>query len=275
MDVHVEAEVLEEEVLEEEPAASADFPWVLFSINDVVYAVFSAHVLSIEILSDTTPLVNSPAYVRGITNFRGDMISLIDMRSLFGLPDRNLELDEQIRPYIAAHENWVSTLEECVRERKPFTLATDPHQCAFGKWYYSFETLNSTLEMYLKRIEFPHTRLHGTAGRIIELMDENKYDEIDTLMSKEIYPAFTETIGLLRGITEVYAEGARDMVVVLEVNGVVKGIIVDDIVSVEYINRILEMEGLDEKTEFIVRLGKREKDNSTVQMIDEEKIITL
>ena len=155
-----------------EPGKTADFPWVLFSVNNVVYAVFSTHVLSIEILGDSTPLVNSPAYSRGITNFRGDMIALIDIRTLFCLP---------------------------TREERARAEGGDP----------------------------------------------------------------------------AYDAEQRDMVVVLEVDGVVKGIIVDDIVSVEYINRILDMEGLDQNTEFIKRLGKREKVNSTVQMIDEEKIIRL
>ena len=150
------------EAQEEELApVSGDFPWVLFSVGDVVYAIFSKHVLSIEILNATTPLVDSPIYVRGITNFRGDMISLIDLRMLFGLPPNVLDGD------------------------------------------------------------------------------------------------------------------SREMIVVLEVDGVVKGIIVDEIVSVEYVDRMLEMPGLTEMTQYIRNLGKREKDNSTIQIIDEEKIISL
>ncbi|MCL2081217.1 MAG: chemotaxis protein CheW [Oscillospiraceae bacterium] len=150
------------EAQEEELApVSGDFPWVLFSVGDVVYAIFSKHVLSIEILNATTPLVDSPIYARGITNFRGDMISLIDLRMLFGLPPNVLDGD------------------------------------------------------------------------------------------------------------------SREMIVVLEVDGVVKGIIVDEIVSVEYVDRMLEMPGLTEMTQYIRNLGKREKDNSTIQIIDEEKIISL
>lgn len=155
--LEVEEEVTEEGVV----PATGDFPWVLFSIDDVIYAIFSTHVLSIEILNATTPLVNSPHYTRGITNFRGDMISLIDLRALFGLPQKQLN------------------------------------------------------------------------------------------------------------------EESREMIVVLEVDGVVKGIIVDEIVSVEYVERMLEMPGLTEKTNYVRNLGKREKDNSTIQIIDEEKIINL
>ena len=148
----------EEEVHEQ---AAADFPWVLFSIDDVVYGIFSTHVLSIEILSETTPLVNSPHYTRGITNFRGDMISLIDLRALFGLPE--------------------------VEQTEDF----------------------------------------------------------------------------------------REMMVVLEVEEIVKGILVDEIIAVEYVDRMLDMDGLHDKTQYVRCLGKREKDNSTIQIIDESRIIHL
>ena len=154
------AEELEEQEEELAPV-SGDFPWVLFSVGDVIYAIFSKHVLSIEILNETTPLVDSPFYARGITNFRGDMISLIDLRMLFGLPSNTLNGD------------------------------------------------------------------------------------------------------------------SREMIVVMEVDGAVKGIIVDEIVSVEYVERMLDMPGLAEMTRYVRNLGKREKDNSTIQIIDEEKIIAL
>ena len=155
-------ELLEEQAFEEDiTPVSGDFPWVLFSVGEVVYAIFSTHVLSIEILGQSTPLVNSPYYCRGITNFRGDMISLIDLRVLFGLPPKELD------------------------------------------------------------------------------------------------------------------EDSREMIVVLEVVGIVKGMIVDEIVSVEYVDRMLEMPGLTEKTQYVRNLGKREKDNSTIQIIDEEKVINL
>ena len=151
-------EMIEEEI-SEQPAA--DFPWVMFSIDGVVYGVFSTHVLSIEILRDTTPLVDSPYYTRGITNFRGEMISLVDLRALFGLSQHEM------------------------------------------------------------------------------------------------------------------TEDFREMMVVLEVDGIVKGFLVDEIIAVEYVERILEMEGLAEKTQYVRCLGKREKDNSTIQIIDEAKIIQL
>jgi len=161
MDENTLALIEPNELDEEITPISGDFPWVLFSVGDVIYAIFSKHVLSIEILNATTPLVNSPIYTRGITNFRGDMISLIDLRILFGLPPNVLD------------------------------------------------------------------------------------------------------------------EDSREMIVVLEVGGVVKGIIVDEIVSVEYVERMLDMPGLTEKTHYVRNLGKREKDNSTIQIIDEEKIIAL
>ncbi|GHV34292.1 hypothetical protein FACS18949_10080 [Clostridia bacterium] len=269
--VVVAAEEEEDESLE----PVADFPWVLFSIDHVIYGIFSAHVLSIEILEETTPLVNSPAYTRGITNFRGEMISLIDLRVLFGLADRYHELNDTIAPFYDSLTGWLNKLDECVQNHRHFPLSLDPHDTPFGKWYYNFNTTNSELSLHLKKIESPYYAMYKAASNITALIAQDRYDECAAILSESVTPAYNEVIGLLEGVMPAYQSGVRDMFVVLEVDGVVKGIIVDEIVSVEYINRILEMEELSAKTEFVRNLGKRDKDNSTVQMLDEQKIIAL
>ncbi|GHV06648.1 hypothetical protein FACS1894217_05750 [Clostridia bacterium] len=275
MDEELKIAELEDVEIEGEEGAVADFPWVLFSIDAVVYGIFSAHVLSIEILDDTTPLVSSPDYTRGITNFRGEMISLIDLRTLFGLPDRYQELNETIAPFFNSLNGWMMKLEECVSAHRHFPFSLDQKESVFGKWYYAFATTNSELSLYLQRLEAPYAAMYKAAEQIAELIANEEFDESARVLAEQAGPAHAELISLLEGVVPTYQSGARDMIVVLEVDDVVKGVIVDEIVSVEYISRILEMDELSEKTEFVRNLGKREKDNSTVQMLDEQKIIAL
>jgi chemotaxis signal transduction protein len=64
-----------------------EYPWILFSLLDTAYGMNSKYVLSIEILADVTPIVESPHYCPGFTRSRGDYIELIDMRALFGSGD--------------------------------------------------------------------------------------------------------------------------------------------------------------------------------------------
>lgn len=54
------------------------------------YAVESAHVRTVHPLNDITPLPLTPSFVLGIINVHGQVISVVDIRKFFGLPERGL-----------------------------------------------------------------------------------------------------------------------------------------------------------------------------------------
>lgn len=62
-----------------------DYPWIVFAVNGTEYGINSRYVLSIEILKKVTPIVDAPHYCPGITESRGELIDLLDLRALFGL----------------------------------------------------------------------------------------------------------------------------------------------------------------------------------------------
>lgn len=57
-----------------------------FGISGELYAIASEHVAQVLPLSQYTPLPNTPAYVLGIVNVRGRIVSVLDLRVLFELP---------------------------------------------------------------------------------------------------------------------------------------------------------------------------------------------
>ena len=69
----------------EEDRSEKDYPWIVFSVDGTEYGVNSKYVLSIEIIGEITPVVDATQYCPGITQSRGDMIDLLDLRALFGL----------------------------------------------------------------------------------------------------------------------------------------------------------------------------------------------
>ena len=71
----------------EEKRSEKDYPWIVFSVDSTEYGVNSKNVLSIEIIGEITPVVDAGHYCPGITQSRGDMIDLLDLRALFGLGD--------------------------------------------------------------------------------------------------------------------------------------------------------------------------------------------
>jgi len=78
-------EILGEE--EEQERSEKDYPWIVFALDSTEYGINSKHVLSIEIIGAITPIVDAPSYCPGITQSRGEMIDLLDLRALFGLGD--------------------------------------------------------------------------------------------------------------------------------------------------------------------------------------------
>ncbi len=61
-----------------------------FTLGDEIYALALAHIDAVIPLKQLTPLPGTPAFVRGIVNARGRVVSVLDLRVLFALPPRGL-----------------------------------------------------------------------------------------------------------------------------------------------------------------------------------------
>ena len=57
---------------------------LIFALGELRYAVPLDHVVEIAELEQYTPVPNVPDWILGITNLRGDILSLVDLNALFG-----------------------------------------------------------------------------------------------------------------------------------------------------------------------------------------------
>ena len=64
---------------------------VVFTLDDGLYGVKVDQVREITSMRDTTPVPNAPYFVDGVTNLRGQVTTVTDLRRRFGLDamDRN------------------------------------------------------------------------------------------------------------------------------------------------------------------------------------------
>lgn len=58
-----------------------------FSLDDVLYGVNVSQVREVKNFEGVTRVPYAPAYVRGVTNLRGEVIPVIDLRKRFGMDD--------------------------------------------------------------------------------------------------------------------------------------------------------------------------------------------
>jgi purine-binding chemotaxis protein CheW len=70
---------------------------ILFQLAAETYAIESVFVREVYPLRDFTTLPGLPAFVLGIVNVRGQIVSVVNLKTFFGLPDRGLgELNKLI-----------------------------------------------------------------------------------------------------------------------------------------------------------------------------------
>jgi purine-binding chemotaxis protein CheW len=63
---------------------------VEFVLGPERYAIESSHIREIQPLSEFTPLPCTPAFVLGLVNVRGQILSIINLKKLFDLPEKSL-----------------------------------------------------------------------------------------------------------------------------------------------------------------------------------------
>lgn len=71
-------------------AADAGIEVIEFLLAHERYAVASEYVREVYPLEDITPLPCTPAFVLGIVNLRGEILSVIDIKKFFDLPEKGL-----------------------------------------------------------------------------------------------------------------------------------------------------------------------------------------
>lgn len=74
----------------DETAGKVFIEVVVFGLASETYAVESSFITEVYPLNDFTPLPGTPSFVFGIINVRGQIISVIDLKKFFNLPEIGL-----------------------------------------------------------------------------------------------------------------------------------------------------------------------------------------
>lgn len=218
-----------------------DYPHVIFRLKNELFSVLGKYVSTIQKYPDAViQIPHAPYYVRGSFSYQGQTISIVDLRLLFGwqsLDDEYAAFSEMIEQRKNDHMNWVRTLEACLKEDKPFPLATDSHQCALGKWRDTFTTKSSSIAHQLQKIDAPHEALHHAAIEAIECSDQCGSAE-DEAHKKRIIQRLTENLmpqilSLLDETKDIFRNFEyREMVLVLGGEQPI-GLLVDEVIAVD------------------------------------------
>jgi chemotaxis signal transduction protein len=249
--------------------------FVNFKVKDQTYALSADIVESIfELKQELTPVPKSSDCVMGLIPLRGKFMPVIDLRRLIGLES----LDQEEKAFIQMlhdrkqdHIRWVEQLEKSVEEDVPFTLATDHHQCAFGKWYDQYQAPSHAVRLAMGSIDAPHQAIHRSAIDCFACREDREKQR--RIIRNVTTPAMN---GVLRGIDQMIAEftsGRRKMCIAISENGTRYGIAVDAILSVEQMEKVQALDVLGEN-ELVCGYGSS-KSQEHILLMDSIRIFSL
>lgn len=192
-----------------------------------------------------TRVSHAPGYVKGVINHRGTIIPAIDTRSLLHFKSHEAEVQE-LEDMLALREKdhvaWLTELKLCVDTGDPFTKATDPTKCAFGKWYDGLQADparldaltkgDTALKAIVEQFDVPHKRIHGIAKQVLDLAEKK-----ETAHAKQIIEeAWTGDLARMRHLFKTLVETVKathtSMMIISEHEGKKIGLIVDEVHSV-------------------------------------------
>lgn len=260
-------------------------PYLVLKVGDGIYAVNGETISSIFVLEQQVTMVpKTESHIDGIINVRGEVLPLIDLRLLLGMPS----LKEEQRAFIEMiearkqdHFDWVAELRHSVETETPFNLTTDPHKCKFGKWYDSYENKFHSAEIYFSQIDAPHKKVHEAAEKVNECFQKiirnedlngSCYRSIFSDLEKNLLP---QLVDLLDSTVDAITTSERQMVVIVQNDDAQIGILVDEVLEVTAVFDICELSDVTNThhSRFVCGVGRIEDLNRDILLLDTEELV--
>lgn len=219
--------------------------FVVATVNNRLFAVPVGFVQGMVPVGRITVIPESPAFVRGVTILRGATVPVVDLRVRMGMISCVAEGQsyiEQLSLREQEHRHWLKELEDSVKEKRPFTLPADPHQCAFGRWYDSYEYGDTThrcmaLDHVLVKFKNPHERIHTVANEVLTLGDAGRYEAALDLIEKTRTTILSQLINLFEEARMTLREGSRELLILISNGERQAALTADTVESVETLSK--------------------------------------
>jgi chemotaxis signal transduction protein len=264
--------------------------WLIFYVDRQRYAVPVSCIEEL-VCEEAIQAVSLPGMnkaVTGLVRWREQILPRLDLRTVLGLQpmsQQTAELLQTLTQREADHVNWLKELEASVEEDRPFTLATDPHKCAFGKWYDhvrsddqlrdAFTNRNVGLLRVLNAFDQPHAEIHGIAQEVEALKKQGHREQAHELINKTRENVLSAMVKLFNDARGFIQKLHRSMTIILHHGQDRVCLVIDSIdliievedTSLETIETPAEASGLQ------LRVSRYDEDQNLVMHIEPSDLI--
>lgn len=263
------------------PVNSEDALWTIVAIRNEMFAVPVRRVETMVMLPGVTKVPEMPPYVRGVFVLRGRTVPVIDLRTRLGMESLEEETEGLISMLSGReqdHRNWLDELERSVQERREFKLTTDPHACAFGRWYDNYTTDSLLLQGLLRKFDAPHKRIHAIAEQVLALEKSGDSDSAAELIAKTRGGDLAEMLRLFEAMRVQIRDSLREIAVVVSGEGSSFAVAVDSVETVtslvDEVAQDIAETGVSPLEEGLVSsVGKLERTGELVIVLDTQGIL--
>ncbi len=263
----------------EETSESLSNQWIIFQCGNQKFGLKAESSHEIARLKDIVKVPGQGEFCRGMVNMRGRVFSVMDLSRILGYKSRETECNEMNDLLVQReqdHVRWLNELHASVLEDRPFGLTTDPHACAFGKWYDVFKSDDFYLNQSLRSFDLPHKAIHAVGKEVIKLVADHHQAEAIVLITSTwdnelalMRKLFSETRDYLKDIF-------RETIVIFNVENEFVGMVVDEVLEVREFqpDQIKPVTG-NEFADNRLMLGSAIIGESVVLLLDIFKIATI
>jgi chemotaxis signal transduction protein len=262
-----------------EDSACGTMPHLIVSLNRQGLAIPTERVREILMTPKVIPLPGTPPHVRGVINVRGEVLQVVDLRLRMGMPPRSREIEdivEILRAREEDHSNWIRELEASVREQRPFTLARDPHQCKFGKWYDTYQPDNVALQFIWSGFDQPHKRIHAVADLITAHVERGETDQALALIECTRTTSLAAMFSVFAEARQAILQSDRELVIILDHGTEALAVTADAADAVETLleNDMMELPAMldPEGAAVVGRTARRQQSEQFLLVLDPGKL---
>jgi methyl-accepting chemotaxis protein len=112
--------------------------------------------------------------------------------SAIAIGEEYVDFDDELKSLLAErwidHLNWIKQVANSNLSNTEFDGGLDPHKCAFGKWYYSYQPEDPTFGTLLEKWEDPHTKLHESAQNMVAAQQSGNWNEAQKIYHEQTIP---------------------------------------------------------------------------------------
>ena len=260
--------------------ADARMPWVIAQLGTRLFGLNCSVVREMVIMPEVCEVPNVPAYMRGVINLRGRVTPLVDLRRRLGMRSAGEETEalcDLMEQRANDHRHWIEELVASVKQKRHFTLARDPHQCAFGKWRDTFRTENILVVGFLKKFDAPHRRVHSLADEVVQLVEKGQAEQALEMLEQARSNVLSNMLRLFTDFQQVIRDNRREIALVLNGPAGAYAVSVDSVAAVEKLSEAdteeLAGKGLEITEGFLTSVAKRAKGQELVLILATDSIL--